>query len=510
MKLTITNKTRKWWVLAAMTCSISVIYLDQSVLPVALPTIQRDLNLSELSLQWTINIYLLVLTAFVLAGGRIGDILGHRKVFSWGLIIFAAASIFCGLSQNGSAFIASRALQGLGGALIIPTVPVILSLAFPPEQRGKVFGLYVSIGAFFLSLGPLVGGLLTEYLSWHYVFWINPPIAALALFLTFLSTKASSKQKEPFDYFGFFTLMLGTSGIISALMQGRYWGWGSWPVLTLGIGGVLLIVMLIIYDRKVAAPFIDFSLFHRRTFTVGNTGIFITQFILMLTVFWAIYFQKILGYSPSLAGVWSMVASSPVIIFGSLSGHLYDRYGGKFPLILGFSLVAFSILWFILAPVPSSAWEMLPIVLGYGCGIPLIIIPSFTLYLHGIEARMRGVAIGVSTTLRQLGATAGMAVFGAIFMHQQESSFQKSLAADPSTASLSPQSFEGLLSKASSAVEAVNALPPDTAERVENSVRASTIYASTTINIVGLCITIAALLLVCFYLSWGKGKKAAH
>jgi len=492
--------------MAAMGVSISLVYLDQTVLPVALPTIQRELGLTEIALQWTINTYLLALAVFVLAGGRLGDMFGHRRIFSFGLFIFALASAVCGLSHTTGLFLVGRALQGLGGAFIIPTVPVMLAAAFPSEHLGKVFGLYISIGAFFLSLGPLVGGMLTEYLSWRYVFWINPPIAALGLLITFLAVGPSRKKEESFDFFGFFSLVLGIGGIITALMQGKIWGWASWPVLALGFGGFALLAMLLTFDRKVADPFIDFSLFRKRSFVVGNLCIFCTQFILILTVFWVIYFQKILHYSPTLAGIWSMLASSPVIAVGAISGHLFDRYGGKLPITLGFCFVAFALSWFIFVPKPASPVALLPIILPFGCGIPMILIPSFTLFLSEISEHKRGTAVGTSTTLRQLGSTAGMAIFGAIFLHQQGSSFQRLLAKHPDTSPLNPSSFDGLLSKAPKAMDALQALPPQVAEKVQSDFAASTVFASTSMNIVGLCLTLLALLLVTKLLPWGHFK----
>ncbi len=451
--------TRKWWILAAMTGSNALIFLDQSVLPVALPTIQRELLFSELIVQWTINIYLLVLTTFALAGGRIGDILGHRKIFTLGLLLFGLASAFCALSQNSGMFLASRALQGLGGALLIPTAPAILSKAFPSDQQGKVFGLFLSVGAFFLSVGPVVGGFITQYMSWRYVFWINLPIAAIGFLLTFISVPRSAKKIETFDSFGFLSLVLGVGGIITALMQGKYWGWTSWPILIMGFGGLFLLALLAPIERKAQDPFIDFSLFRRSSYTTANLCLFCIQFILMLTVFWAIYFQKILGYSPLVAGIWSMVASSPIMFVGALSGHLFDRYGGKLPIVLGFCLVAFAILWFVIVPVPDSPWLLLPVVLPFGCGVPLIIIPSFTLFLKGLPHHKKGVAIGMSTTLRQLGSTAGMAVFGAFYLHQMDKS-------------------------------------------------GSQVSASTSINVLGFCITLFALVLAWTLLQ--KNNKAAE
>jgi MFS family permease len=353
-------------------------------------------------------------------------------------------------------------------------------------------------------MGPLVGGALTEYLSWRYVFWINLPVAAAGLFLTFMSVGKSEKKRASFDFVGFFGLMLGTGGIITALMQGKFWGWGSWPILSMGLGGIFFITSLVVFDRKVPDPFIDFTLFRKRSFAVSTLCIFCIQFIIMLTVFWAIYFQTVLGYSPFFAGIWSMIASSPAILLGSLSGHLFDRFGAKLPIVLGFFLVGFAIAWFICVPVPHSAWQLLPIVLPFGCGIPLIIIPNFTNYISDIAPHKRGVAVGISATIRQMGSTLGLAMFGSLLLHQQERSFQKHMAASSDTASLDPGVFEGLLSHTEGAVAALRALPDNAAVAVESSLRASTIFASTSVNILGLVIAVLGLSLAFKLLPWGK------
>lgn len=510
MQSLITEKNRKWWVLAAMTGSNALIFLDQSVLPVALPTIQRELVFSELILQWTINIYMLMLTIFALIGGRLGDILGHRRVFNSGLIIFALASAFCALSRNGGEFIASRALQGIGGAMMIPTSVAILTPAFPHNQQGKILGLYLSVGAFFLAVGPVVGGLLTQFISWRYVFWINVPISLLSLVLTFISVLPSEKKKEAFDYLGFFGLVLGIGGLITALMQGKYLGWSSWPTLTMSIGGIALIVMMVLFEGKVKDPFIDISLFRVKNFSIGVLCIFCIQFILILTVFWAIYFQKVLGYSPSFAGVWSMIACSPVIFIGTVSGHLFDRYGPKLPIVIGLFLVSFAIGWFYYFPTPTNSLLLVPVVLPFGCGVPLIIIPSFALFLKAISPQKRGIAVGISTTLRQLGSTAGMAVFGAYFIGKFETHFDILKVAEPDMASLQSSSFEGLLSKSPRALEAIQALPSGLAEKVQNVVIESTVYASNSLNLLGLFITLGTLLLAIIFLKKGRTNVHSH
>jgi EmrB/QacA subfamily drug resistance transporter len=500
----IESTKRKWWVLAAMACSISIIFIDQSIMPVTLPTIQKEFHISELGLQWLINAYLLTLTAFVLAGGRLGDMLGHRRIFCIGMFIFTIASLFCGFSRSAEWFIFSRGLQGIGGALILPTAPAMLSSAFPLEQQGRAFGFYISIGAFFLSIGPMIGGLLTQFLNWRYVFWINIPIAILGLILTFINLPKSVTRNESFDYLGFVTNALGVICIIVGLMQGKEWGWTSWVVPSLIFTGIFLILALALFDRDVKDPFIDFNLFRDKSYVAANCCVFVIQFLLMLTIFWAVYFQTVLHYTPSFAGLWAMISTTPVMFFGQLSGYLSDKLGPKIPIISGFICIILGITWFILTPTPSTPWKLLPLALLFGSGVPMVLLPSFTLAMTTVPQHKRGIAVGINSTLRQFSATLGMAVFGQTFLNLHSNLFSKELASNTSTSNINPVSFEGLLSSSQPALEALQALPHEVQDKVYSDYLSSYIMSSSILNAFGIVIAIIGLLSACFLIKRGK------
>lgn len=203
-------------------------------------------------------------------------------------------------------------------------------------------------------------------------------------------------------------------------MQGESWGWKGWQVPSLIVLGIALIAVLIIFDRNVKDPFIDFSLFKHREYIAANTCVFITQFMLILVVFWAIYFQTVLGYSPSFAGLWAMIANSPLIFFSHISGYLSDKFGSKLPVLCGFLLVTLGISWFVLTPSPATPWLLIPMVILFGCGIPMIFLPCLTLSLTHVPEHKRGIAMGINTTLRQFGATLGLALLGQIFLNLQQ------------------------------------------------------------------------------------------
>ncbi|MGE5196000.1 MAG: MFS transporter [Anaerolineae bacterium] len=491
---------RKWWVLAAMTTCISMIFIDITVLPVTLPTISRELNASQLALQWIINAYLLTLSSLLLAGGRLGDMLGHRKIFCWGLLVFSLSSALCGLSPSEGWLIGSRAFQGAGGALLLPATNAILFSAFPPSQRGKALGLYVSIGSIFLILGPVIGGFFTEYWSWRYVFWINLPIAGAGLFLALLSVPISSKVEESFDFIGFITLASGIGCLVVAFMQVEKWGWESPWTISLLLLGILAIALLVILDRKVEHPIVDFSIFKSRRVIGANFCLFCTQFLLMCTIFWPIYFQNILEFSPATAGMISFISSSPILFVSPIGGYLLDRFGPKPSLISGFILLIFSLVWFIFAAATYRFLMLLPTLIFFGCGTSLIFTASSITALSDIVPHKRGIASALTLTIRQLGGAIGMAAAGSLFIGTEKKSFT-ALTRNLSPSKLfSFERFDGLLSQAPSALEALHELPQETIKIVETSYKEAFMTAFSSVNALsawmGLLGLIAVLLLI--------------
>jgi MFS family permease len=223
----ITDSNRKWWICGTMTLSLSMILIDQTVVSVALPTIQRDLDFSQTGLQWVVNAYLLAIAAFVAVGGRLGDMLGNDRIFKLGAIVFVASSVVCGLAGSEPVLLAARAVEGIGAALMIPATGAIVLNAFEPQERGRAMGVYAGVSMIFLALGPLVGGLLTQDITWRAVFWINAPIGIVMLVLTHLAVPPSPRLPDArIDWLGLATIVPGLTVLVLALMQSQVWGWG--------------------------------------------------------------------------------------------------------------------------------------------------------------------------------------------------------------------------------------------------------------------------------------------
>lgn len=490
----IPEKHLKWWILFAMATPSSMIFIDVTVLPVALPTMQRELGLSNLGLQWIVNAYTFLLAVCVLGSGRLGDMWGLKKAFCLGLGLFAFASFLCGMASSEWWIITTRGFQGIGASLLVPASQGILYASFPPHQRGKALGLLVSISAIFLSIGPLLGGMITQYLSWRYVFWINIPIALAGFMLALPIVPKFPGRKESFDFLGFGTLAISMSALIIAMMEVQNWGWSSPLTLSLLLLGVFLPFFFFRVEREVADPIVDFSILRKRSFWAGASAISLAQFSAMVGVFWAIYFQEVLFFSPTLAGTFAFIANAPVLLGAPIGGYLVDRFGPRRPVSLGFSLILFSLLCFIVMPVPLHHLLLIFVLIPYGFGVPMIYTPSYVSLLSEVPSEKRGSTSGINISLRQFSCTLGLAIFGTLFSSIQNRDFSLFLASNPETSHLNPPLLEGVLSHTPHALEVLSTLSPTTQQFVLSSARSSFISGFTAINCAAACSVLFGLL----------------
>ncbi len=412
---------RRWWILAAMTGTLSMILLDQTVVSVALPTIQRDLDTSQTELQWVVNAYLLSLAALVAVGGRLADMFNRVGVLITGIVLFVCSSAACGLAQSETFLIAARALQGVGAALMLPPTGAIVINTFPLAERGKAMGVYAGISMIFLSLGPLVGGLFTEYVSWRWVFWVNVPLGAITIALI-RRTRPEGRVPpgQRFDVPGLLTLVPGLVAIVLALMQSNTWGWESPATILLLAGGLLLLGAFVALETRVPSPLVQLRLFLTRNFRGDTLVLFCIQFALTgITVFGAIYAQDLLGFSPVEAGLALLPLTIPVLIAAPLAGRLYDRIGPRVPVTVGMLLVGASLFWIAVEQHDFSYGLLVPGYIVAGVGIALVMSPSNTDAMNAAPSDLRGQASGVVQTVRQVGGTVGLAVVGTIVANVQ-------------------------------------------------------------------------------------------
>ncbi len=415
--MTETIETR-WLRVLAIAPSAAMIFMDQSILPVALPVIQEEFHASDAALQWSINAYLLSWTVFVLLGGKVGDWIGHRTLYFWGMALFAFFSALCSLSPDVSFLIVARALQGFAGALMVPSQTALLSTSFPPQSRGRATGIVVSIGSSFLVLGPMIGGFLTHWLSWRWIFWINLPIAAIGIFLTFALLPRIEGKKGVIDWHGFAYFALFAIFATVFFMQGASWGWSHFKTLACAIVATLMLILAFKRERKATHPFLEIALFKRPIFAAINVSIAISQFVLMITVFRTIYTEDILGYSPVDAGLIISVTSIPVLFFSYIGGYLSDKAGPKLPIALGYLCIVISFFWLGFFPIPSLAMYLPPLFL-FGIGLPLVFTPSYSMAMSELPKEKLGIAFAMVSMLRMFAGTMGLALIFAFTSIEQ-------------------------------------------------------------------------------------------
>lgn len=399
-----------------MTGSLSMIFIDQTVVSVALPVMQRDLGVSQTGLQWIVNAYVLALASTVALGGKIGDSLGRVRAFIVGVILFAVASTICGFAPDAMILITARAFQGIAAGLMIPASAAIVVDSFDIHERGKAMAIYVGVAQAFLAVGPLLGGALTEYLSWRWVFWINIPVGIIAIVLTYFSKPLQTiTEKQPVNISYALMLIVGLVGLVFGIQQGHTFGWTS--PLTLGIifGGLILLILFSYFQTRSENPLIQIKLFNDPAFTADTILLFCIQFAMIsIIVFGAIYLQDILHFTPLETGFALMPIIISVVIMSQVSGRLLDRVGVRIPALFGTALIAGGFLG--QAPFLEQAeflW-ILPGMIMLGLGIGLVMVATNTDALNRAPSQYRAQASGVVQTIRQMGATIGLASIGGL------------------------------------------------------------------------------------------------
>ncbi len=409
---------RKWWVLAAMGAILGVILLDETVVGVALPTIQTDLGMSDIAAHWVVNVYMLVLAGLAAAAGKFGDIAGHKMVMNAGLLIFGLASLACGFADGGAWLIVARAVQGAGAAIIFPASLAMLTIAFPEEQRGLAIGIAGAIGTVFLALGPLVGGFLTDVASWRWIFWVNPPVVFLVGLIVTAAWIEPARDQTPerIDKAGLFLLVGALSMLIFAIMEGPQWGWTDPVILLLLADGAVLLFVFVVIELRLRTPLMEVDLFSNPTFTACNLVIFAAQFTKMAVfIFGALYLQNVLKMTPLMAGLALLPTVVPQPFTAPLAGRAADRYGARWPSLGGLVFMFAGLAWIGVAVSWQSYGALFPGLLFWGLSMAFLFVPPQRAVMNAVPPFKRGQAGGIAMSSQLLGATVGMAVSSTIF-----------------------------------------------------------------------------------------------
>jgi EmrB/QacA subfamily drug resistance transporter len=414
----ITDQNRKWWTLGAMCFALFMIMLDNTVVNVALPSIERDLGASLSSLEWTVNGYTLSFAVLLATGGRLGDIFGRRLTFLIGVTLFSISSATAGFAPDTTSLVISRVVQGIGGALMMPATLSIVANAFPAAERGRAIGTWAGVSALALAIGPVLGGFLAEDVSWRAIFFINLPVGLGAVLASLFAVRESRDDTvgREVDYLGVVTLTGALTALVLALIEGNSWGWESASVLGLLAGSVVLLAVFILVELRVKAPMVEFRLFASRNFVGSNLIALIVTFAMLAQFFFlALYMQNILGYSPLQAGIRFLPATLMIVAIAPIAGRLTDRIGARIPIAVGLSLVSVAMFWLTTIDTSTTYGNLLPSFVLMGIGMALVMSPMSTAAMNAVADAKAGIASGVLSMNRMIGGTLGVAVIGAVF-----------------------------------------------------------------------------------------------
>ncbi len=417
--MTADSRTR-WLALYALCLGDLMIVVDMTVVNVALPSIRTDLGFSETSLAWVVNAYVITFGGFMLLGGRLGDLFGHRRLFLAGLTLFTLASLCCGLATSQGMLVAARAVQGLGGAVVSAVaLSLIMTLFVEPAERTRAMGVFGFVMAGGGSIGVLVGGVLTDALSWHWVFLVNIPIG-IAVFLlcrTLLPATRGETASGRLDVAGAVTVTASLMLAVYAIVNGNGSGWGSARTIGLLAAAAALLAAFVWIESRVEAPLVPLGIFRRRNVTVANVvGVLWSAGMFSWFFLAALYLQLVLGYSPLEVGLAFLPAN---VIMGAfslgLSAKVVMRFGIKPPLATGMALVAAGLLLFARAPVGGSfVADVLPAMLLVGLGVGLGFNPVLLAAMSDVEPAESGLASGVVNTAFMMGGALGLAVLASL------------------------------------------------------------------------------------------------
>ncbi|HWD81815.1 MAG TPA: DHA2 family efflux MFS transporter permease subunit [Kribbella sp.] len=391
-----------------------MVALDTLVVAAALTTIRGDLGASAEELEWTVNAYGLSFAMLLMTAAAIGDRLGRRRTYAAGLTLFTAASVACALATSLPFLIVARAVQGVGAAFVMPLAMSLLGAAFPPEVRGRAIGVFSGVTGIAVLGGPLIGGAVTEGLSWQWIFWINVPIGAVAIALVLTRIPESTGPARRLDLAGAVLISLAVLGLVWGTVRGESAGWSSTEVLTAFALGVVMLVAFGLWERRTDHAMVPLTFFRNRTFTAANAaGFLLTSALFSAVFFLSQYMQAELGSAPFKAGLQLLPWTATLFVVGPIAGRLVDRVGERPLVVIGMALQGAGMLW--VSRGATHYWELILPLVVTGAGVSLAMPAAQTAAMAALPREAVGIASGIYSMNRQLGGAAGVAVLGSVF-----------------------------------------------------------------------------------------------
>jgi EmrB/QacA subfamily drug resistance transporter len=415
------EENRKWWTLVAVSFGLFMIMLDNTVVNVALPSMQRALHIGPSELEWIVVGYALTFATFMHTGGKLADLLGRRLLFVVGLSIFTLASLACGLAPSAGFLIGARVVQGIGAAIMNPATLGIITATFPPRQRGTAIGIWAGTSAMALAIGPLVGGVLTEKGDWSWIFFVNVPVGIVGIATAFWAIDESrdTSHEQRLDLPGLLASGIGLFALTYALIEANGYGWTSARILGLFAMAVVALVLFVVLEHRQRVPMLDLALFRNSTFSGANLAMLLIALAMFGIFFYnSLFIQNVLGFSAIETGATFLPMTCLIILIAPQAGKLTDKVGARWLIGTGLILVSASLVLFAQLDAASTFWNILPGLLVGGVGMAMAMTPTTAAAMGSVPVDKAGVGSAVLNSARQVGGSLGIAVMGAIVAGQ--------------------------------------------------------------------------------------------
>jgi EmrB/QacA subfamily drug resistance transporter len=411
----------KWLVLTVVGAAFFMTILDVAIVNVAIPSIQSDLHIAESTVQWVVTAYAITFGGFLLLGGRMADLLGRRAIFVVGLVIFTIASLTCGLATNASMLIGSRAVQGIGAAIISPAALSIVTTTFDEgAERNKALGIWGALGGSGAAAGVLAGGVLTKYLGWEWIFFVNVPVGALVFVLTrpIVPESRADLGHRRFDAPGAVSVTGGLALLVYAISKAPDVGWATGRTIGLLVASVLVIGAFVAWELRASAPLVPFGIFRIRTLTGANAvGLLLGATIYANFFILTLYVQQVLHWSALKTGLTFLATAGTTVIWAGVSQALVTKIGPRSVMTFGLAVLALTVLGYTRLPVDGHYWpDLLPLYLAFAVGLAFAFIPVTIAGFIGVPPHQAGLASGLLNTSQQIGGAIGVAVTSTIFV----------------------------------------------------------------------------------------------